>query len=252
MIAYFKYWLRKEDKYAIQPPFLYQVYTGMFTFLEERKAKDLAIEKRRKSLLKNTRIIDVTDFGAGSKRVNFKKRKVSQITRYSTSGRKFTLLYQYFCQLTPSQTIIELGTCMGISTRYLASVCKGKVYSFEGSEEIQKIAMEESEKLPVEFILGKITDTLPRLLSTVTNIDFALIDANHTYEGTLETFLLLKPKLHANSIIAIGDIHWSEGMERAWEEIKKDDSVKLSIDFYEAGILFFFNPGQKEHRILDY
>lgn len=252
LIAYGRYWLIKEDKYAIQTPFLYQIYIGIFSFLKERKYKDLEIESYRKSLLSNSNTIEVKDFGAGSKKVNQKHRKVSNITRYSTSGRKFAQLYQYFCTITPNKTILELGTCTGISTRYLASVCEGKLYTFEGSEEIQKIASLGIENPSVHFILGKIEETLPKVIKELDSIDFALIDANHTFSGTMESFELLKPKLRTSSIVAIGDIHWSKEMERAWDKIKKDKSVRLSLDFYEAGILFFSNPGQKEHRVLDY
>jgi hypothetical protein len=35
------------------------------------------------------------------------------------------------------------------------------------------------------------------------------------------------------------DIHWSEGMERAWEEIKRDPAVTLTIDIFFVGLVFF-------------
>jgi hypothetical protein len=35
------------------------------------------------------------------------------------------------------------------------------------------------------------------------------------------------------------DIHWSQEMEVAWEEIKKDESISLTIDLFFIGIVFF-------------
>ena len=252
MVAYVRYWLIKEDKYSIQSPFLYQIYTGLSSFLKKREDEDLHIEDYRRSLLSNYKTIEVNDFGAGSKKVNQRHRKVSNITRYSTSGRKFAQLYQYFSTITPNKTTLELGTCTGISTRYLASVSRGRLFTFEGSEEIQKIAKKGLDGQSIHFILGEIRKTLPKVLEQLDSIDFVLIDANHTFSGTIQSFELIKPKLKKTSIVAIGDIHWSKEMEKAWDTIKKDEKVKLSIDFFEAGILFFSNPGQKEHRVLNY
>lgn len=249
--AFFKYWLIQEDQYSLQGPFLSNLYSELLKFRIQRKSSDLEIEDWRQSLLSNQKTIPVVDLGAGSRKVNEPVREISQITRHSTSGRKFCQLYQYFASLTAAQTIVELGTCMGISTRYLASICEGKVFTFEGSPEIQKIAKQNSKNLPIEFILGDLAETLPKFLASNPTIDFVLIDANHTYQGTKLSFDSLIDHLSPTSIVAIGDIHWSAEMERAWEEIKSHPKVKVSLDFYEAGVLLFDSPLKNiEHRVL--
>ncbi|MDN3205749.1 O-methyltransferase [Algoriphagus sediminis] len=250
LIAYLNYWLQKEDEYSLQGPFLSDLYSELRQYLKISNQSDLEIEGFRNSLLKNPEKIQVLDLGAGSKKVNTQQRKISDITAYSTSGKKFCKLYQYFCSLTPAKHIIELGTCMGISTRYLASAAKGMVYTFEGSEEIQKTAKQNSSNYPIEFIGGEIKTTLPKVLRKIPSVDFALIDANHTYEGTIRSFDLILNKIHSQSIIAIADIHWSKGMTKAWTEIKNRPEVKLSLDFYEAGILFFEVPFTKPRHLV--
>jgi hypothetical protein len=35
------------------------------------------------------------------------------------------------------------------------------------------------------------------------------------------------------------DIHWSEGMEKAWLEIKKNKEVSCTIDLFFVGVVFF-------------
>jgi hypothetical protein len=99
--------------------------------------------------------------------------------------------------------------------------------------------------------LGPISETLPKLIQDIPKVDFALLDANHTYRSTMEYYELILPKIQSTTILAIGDIHWSREMERAWEEIKSFPEVALSIDFFECGILFFRYPGTKSHLILD-
>ncbi len=46
-------------------------------------------------------------------------------------------------------------------------------------------------------------------------------------------------KHQALSIIIFDDIHWSSEMELAWEKIKKDKSVMLTIDLFFIGIVVF-------------
>ncbi len=140
---------------------------------------------------------------------------------------------------------------MGISTRYLASSAKTQVISIEGSEEIRRTAMKDADTYPIEFVLGEIKEVLPGILQEIDSIDFALIDANHTYEGTMENYGMVRPFTHPKTILVIADIHWSKGMERAWNEIRNQPEIKLSIDLYEAGILFFDAPFEKaEHLVL--
>jgi hypothetical protein len=45
--------------------------------------------------------------------------------------------------------------------------------------------------------------------------------------------------LHANSIVVFDDIHWSTEMETAWELVKADNRVTLTIDLFFIGLAFF-------------
>ncbi len=251
LFAYLEYWLVKEDKYSLQSPFLFKINEGLFNFLSERKGSDLDIEDIRVRLLNSKRKIRVDDFGAGSKKVNTQIRRISDVTKYSTSSRKFAQLYQYFCQLTPAKIVLELGTCMGLTSRYLSRITLGTTYTLEGSEEIRAVAMESAPISNLNFIHGKISETLTEILLEVDKVDFALIDANHTYQGTMDAYYQIRKKVLSTSILAIGDIHWSSEMETAWNEIISQEEVKLSLDFFECGIIFFESPIPKNHFVLD-
>ncbi|MDG1277288.1 MAG: class I SAM-dependent methyltransferase [Algoriphagus sp.] len=251
-LAYLSYWLKKEDKYALQSPLLYNHYKELFKFIEERKDTDLEIEEFRNQLLQSQKLIPVLDLGAGSKKVNSPIREVAKITKYSTSNRKYAQLLQYFCAQTPGEIVIELGTCVGITTRYLSKSTKTQLLTFEASEELIQVAKSDFKLPKVKFVKGNINFTLPEELRKIEKVDFAFIDANHTYEGTMKSFKELISKTSSESIIAIGDIHWSKDMEKAWKEIQGFSEVKLSLDFYEVGILFFQFPGKKTHLILDF
>jgi hypothetical protein len=54
-------------------------------------------------------------------------------------------------------------------------------------------------------------------------------------------------------MVIFDDIHWSEGMLRAWETIKKDSAVTLSIDLFFIGIVLFKKDiKEKQHFVLEY
>lgn len=248
--SYLQYWLFKEDSYSQQSPFIFGIYQDLLAFLGTNPQGDPEIEAIRKSFLQDNRKINVLDLGAGSKKVPDSQREIRKITKYSTSSAKFGQIYQYFCSLTQAENVIELGTCMGISTRYLAKATRGSLYTFEGAGEILEAAKRHPFPSNVHLIQGPIFETLPDHLSQVQKIDFALIDATHTQEATLAYFELMIQKSFEKTILAVADIHWSPGMEKAWKEIQKHPRVCLTLDFYECGIVFLNAPGEKKHLIL--
>ena len=81
-------------------------------------------------------------------------------------------------------------------------------------------------------------------------IDFLFMDANHRLEPTLQYFSWLKDCLHDKSIVVVDDIHHSPQMNKAWQELKKQEQVSSSIDCYAFGILFFDPHYLKRHYII--
>lgn len=253
VLRFVEYFLKKEDRHALQSPFAYRIYQGLKEHKTQNNNRFSQIENLRQSLFKDDRLITINDLGAGSQRFSSKERKVADIARYSCSSKKYSLLYQYFCSLTPAQTVVELGTCLGINSRYLAEGTQNKLYTFEGADELVRLAKKNLHGYEkIELIAGDISETLPIFLQNQQSVDFAFIDANHTYKHTLSYFNQLRVKIHPASIVIIGDIHWSRGMEKAWEEIIGMEQVRLSMDFFECGVLLFNDGLNKQHYILSY
>src|SRR5690606_33706008 len=111
-----------ENRHSLQSPFVYQLYQGLKTYRTEHADGVSHVEKLRQNLLSDHTAINVSDLGAGSRIFSSQKRKIREIARHSCSSKKFNLLYQYFCSLSPAETVLELGTCLGINTCYLAEV----------------------------------------------------------------------------------------------------------------------------------
>ncbi|WP_236137255.1 O-methyltransferase [Mongoliitalea daihaiensis] len=231
---------------------MYKLYEGLLQAREENQEEDFLLESIREQLLTDAELLEIEDFGAGSRKLKRKFRTAAEVTKYSSSSRKFNKLYRFFCQMTPARHVLELGTCTGVNAHYLSTIGSAQVYTLEGSEALWEKAQAYHQRSNIHFLLGDIRKTLPLLLKELASIDFALMDATHTKTASLQYFELLLPYLHEQSILAIGDIHWSREMEEAWDAIKSHPRVHLSFDFFECGIVFFDPSFTREAYILDY
>lgn len=203
---------------------------------------EVIIEARRKILLDDTRVIEVTDFGAGSTVIKTNTRKLSAIAKSSLKPKKYAQLISKIAQYFNAQTAVELGTSLGITTSYLALANpEGKIYSFEGAPTIAAIAKEQFVALHIKNIelkLGAFENTLPDFLKDSPVVDLFFLDGNHKKQPTLDYFEMLLPLANDDSIFIFDDIHWSQEMEAAWEIIKKDKRVTLTIDLFFIGLVF--------------
>ena len=207
------------------------------------------IERQRERLLQCGDTIDVLDFGsAGSPQGTLIPRRIGDIARTHLErpqvGQLLFRLVNFMGQneKRPLQ-ILELGTSLGITTAYLASPdSRNNVTTMEGSEAVLHRAQEVWKMLRLENIewkQGNIDDTL--YLYARERVDLAFIDANHTFDATMNYAGFLLPKITKNGMLIIDDIHHSEEMERAWQKLKSDNRVTTSMDLYHVGILFV-NP----------
>ena len=250
---YIKYFCIADNKYNAHSPFLYQFITEVLN----QKTNDSnceKIEQLRTKLSKSDIIVDITDFGAGSHINKSKKRKIRDIAINSAKNSKFgTLLYR-IVQFYHPKSIVELGTSLGISTLYLAKANeKSQIYTFEGCPETMKIAKKNFEILNVKnikTILGDFQNTLQKELKYIKEIDLAFIDGNHQEKATINYFEQCLIYSHNHTILIFDDIHWSKGMENAWNYIKKHKKTTLTIDLFYIGIVFIKSELSKENYII--
>lgn len=246
---YLRYFITASNGkgHGIHSPFVFNFITKVLNDKRHFYYYD-TIEAIREELLNTDRIIEVEDYGAGSAVHASRERKVKQIAQWSLKPKKYAQLLFRMAQYYQPQTILELGTSLGITTSYLAAANhQSRVYSFEGAPAIATIAQNVFNKLRLNNIhlsTGNFDDTLAPALETLPSIDFAFIDGNHRKEPTLRYFNWLLPHITSHSFIVFDDIHWSAEMEAAWKEIIQHPSITCSIDLFFIGIVFF-NPDFK-------
>lgn len=248
--AYLQYRMRAKKRHGVHSPFVYALSEEVFHKKDAEKAEEIGA--LRKVLLRNRTAIEVKDYGAGSRKGSKPNRTIAEIARNSTSPETMAQMMQRLISYLRAENVLELGANLGLTTAYLAAapVENLQVKSLEGDPSLAKIAVKNLQKigLEAEIVVGKFEDTLDLTLARLPQIDFAYIDGNHRKAPTLDYFQKLLNKTTDNSVLAFGDIHWSEGMEEAWQKIKEDDRITLTIDLFDLGLVFFRKGhAEKEH-----
>ncbi|HJV20493.1 MAG TPA: class I SAM-dependent methyltransferase [Sediminibacterium sp.] len=254
-LRYIRYYCTASNGkgHGVHSPFVFELITRVLN--DDRDFYMYQpIENLREELLVRTTEITIEDFGAGSRVKKSPVRKISAIAASSLKPRKFgQLLFRLVNHLLP-QTILELGTSLGITTSYLAAAnSNARVITMEGSAAVADIARSNFMKLGlhnIALITGNFDHTLEPTLAQVQQIDFAFLDGNHRYEPTIRYFNHVMNKAHANTVIILDDIHWSSEMEQAWGEVKRDKRVRLTIDLFYIGLVFLRSEQQEKEDFI--
>jgi predicted O-methyltransferase YrrM len=239
---YLNYWIKASNGkgHGIHSPFVFEFVTKVLNGKKDETVY-AAIESVRKQLLKDESVITVEDFGAGSRVIGTRQRKIRQIANTSLKPKKYSQLLHRIVQYYQPGAVLEIGTSLGITTSYLAKAKPGaKVTTMEGAKEIAAIAKRNFSSLGllnVEQVTGNFDDTLSPTLSYINKVDLAFIDGNHRYEPTIRYFRQVLERSHDHTIIILDDIYWSKEMEQAWEWVKDHERTRLTIDLFAIGIV---------------
>lgn len=258
LIQYFWYRLRAKSRHGVHSPF---VYTFMEKVLRDNSqyADYKIIEKQVSRLKQNRNVLEIVDFGAGKDKKKYSTffKRINEVAKTSGIAKRHgRLLYRIVQHYKPA-TMLELGSAVGISTMYQA---KGNpdahFIAVEGCASLAMVAQGSLDKTGCENVVLKTAHfktILPSLLDDLTNpLDYAFIDGDHTYAGTMHYYKMLKRHINDNSILVFHDIHWSKEMEKAWEELKQDPKITISIDLFFMGIVFFKKEMSKQDFVLQF
>ena len=147
------------------------------------------------------------------------------------------------CRFINAETIVEIGVQHAKTTRELARAAKvtgGMVYGYDyfapivgysgdyeksaGDEEVVTQALRGYEDYVKITRVDTHSDEFPKILKEdlkTKSIDFAFIDADHSYNGSRKDFETIYPLLSEDGVIAFHDTFTHSGLR------------KLVIDLYE-------------------
>jgi precorrin-6B methylase 2 len=248
--AYVRHWLNEVDEHSIHSPFFYDFFTKVLRGTTPENQFS-ALEQLRTNLLNNHTVVVVDDFGGGSA-LPGNRRMLADIARTSVTPRPYAEFYFRILESIRAKRIVELGSCLGVTSLYLAQKKGSSVFTFEGSPSLINVSLTNFEYFNqpnIRLMEGNIESSLPDFLQDPAKIDFTLIDANHRYAPTLKYFNLIMKRLDEKSIVVIDDIHRSEEMEQAWKELSVHELVYGSIDLFQCGILLFEPSLNRQHYV---
>ena len=245
-----KYKMKATNAHGIHSPFVFEFYNEVLKKVKESAQPQ--IEARRKQLLADQTIIEITDFGAGSKKHESNSRKIAELAKNAAVSKKYGQLLRRIIDYYKIDTVLELGTSLGLGTAYLAGQ-KNSVTTLEGCPEIAKKAKESFQLLDlknVNLLIGEFDACFTGLADQI--FDLIYIDGNHTEEATLNYFNKFLSHANNDTFLIFDDIRWSEGMERAWCKIIQSDEINVSIELLRMGIVLKRKEQTKQHFILKF
>jgi predicted O-methyltransferase YrrM len=254
-VDYIKHRFKSKTRHGVHSPFAFRLIDKVIYDFHAKPEYD-KIEALRMNLLRDERVISIKDLGAGSHLNNNKQKAVRTLAKNALKPAKLAQLIHRLAADQSPDNIIELGTCLGLTTAYLAAaIPNGQVISIEGCPETAAIAEENLSELGITntgVLVGNFDTVLPNVIDLHPKIEFVFIDGNHRKEATLNYFRWCLPKLSENSLMIFDDIYWSSGMKEAWNEIKAHPNVTVTIDLFWIGLVFVRKGQAKEHFKIKY
>ncbi|ANW95743.1 methyltransferase [Wenyingzhuangia fucanilytica] len=247
---YIKYLTKSTNEHGVHSPFVFKLVTECIY----KKSSSTVVhqyKEYREGLKKSSKTIKVKDLGAGSRVFKNDTRKVSDLVDKVSVSKKYGLLLNRLMNHLHIQSVLELGTSVGLGT---AAMCinnsEVKIDTIEGCKETLEVAKNQFEKHDFQSQITSYNsgfdEVLPSLVSQK-KYDLIYFDGNHQKEATLKYFEECLESTHNDSVFIFDDIYWSDGMEEAWEVIKNHPKVKVTVDLFKWGLVFFRREQAKEH-----
>ncbi len=150
----------------------------------------------------------------------YDKTKLPEYSLLKNTSKKNKLLFRLVKYFQP-KSILEIGNSTEIDTNIFSS----EITPFE---EFQKNKPSNNNS----------------------TFDLVYFNQNESQKTTLEYFEMLLPTIMNDSVWIINDIHKSKENENTWKIIKKHYKVKVTIDTFHFGMVFFRTEQEKEHFVI--
>jgi predicted O-methyltransferase YrrM len=252
LTSYLKFLWNSSNAHGVHSPFVFDLVRKCF-YETKKYSEYKTLKKYRDSLLENKNTIEVTDFGSGSRVFKSNIRAINQIAKNAgVSSKNARLLFRIVRYFQP-ENVLEIGTSLGLATSALTlGNSKAKITTLEGCPQTAKVAQQHFQdfNFSVTSVVTKFEAYLESENIQSATYDLIYFDGNHSKEATLHYFEALLPTITNETVWIFDDIHWSSGMQEAWETIKKHPKVTVTIDTFQWGLVFFRKEQEKEHFIL--
>jgi predicted O-methyltransferase YrrM len=154
-----------------------------------------------------------------------------------------------------SRTVLELGSCAGISSCYLASnpACQ-RLITVEGSSFLAEIAAANLTTVSSRAIVvpasfdAALDRWFPELAA---GIDCLFIDGHHEGTARMHYTERVRPIMRAGSLLIWDDIHWTPDLWNTWQRFAQGPGLACAVNVGRFG-LAVLDPGKSAATVFDF
>ena len=240
--------LKSSNQHGIHSPFVYDLITKCFydktPFSAYHNLKAL-----RNELIYNQDLVKVKHYSEASKVFQSNHQKISTIVKgEGSSYKKQKQLYRITNYFKP-KNVLELGTSVGLGSAAMAIASNNSIIKTvevnKNKSDIAKKVFKSYQLKNIQIDTSSFKDFFKK--SNYENLDLVYLDGTCDKESTIENFNSLLKYSHNESVFIINNIYWSKEMTEAWNIIKKQKEITVSIDTFYWGFLFFRKEQPKQH-----
>ncbi len=245
---YLKYRSEALNAHDLHSPFVFDLYNEVIR--KRAKVQESALRKLRQKITRSDLTVDFQDPKTGGNH----RSTVKKLSRRVASSHSFSYFLFKLINHQKYHTVLEAGTSIGLNTLYMAQSVASSVWTLEGSPQIANIAKRHFEKLGLSDIHQVIGDVRDTFVSTLSESQPALIflDADHRSDTIAFYLDAIRKHSPGTECIIVHDIYWSQDMKNSWSAIVKNPAYPLTIDIFQAGIIFPHHPIKKQHFVLKF
>ena len=238
MHPYLQYYFAARTKYQIHSPFVFEFVSDIFE--DDRFYHFMGfIENYRRNLLGTSDKIVV------SKQNSTVNQLVKQL---SISAKLGQILFKTVHQYKP-KSLLEVGDTLGISTLYqatpnphvpLITVIPNHTIAQTTNNYFKRLGTRN-----IQLQVGDIGQNLSKAIQSLKTIEHLFFNGFWGKTTTLSYFETCIDYMPQNAVFIFRAPYTSDETQAFWATIKKHPKVRLSIDIYDLGFLFFRSE-QKE------
>ena len=229
---YLSYYLRADTKYRVHSPFVFEFVREVLE--DDRQYHAFwEIETYQRNLL---RINDLVN--ANGERLPFGKVAQKQRLKKRTGQWLFqsTNLYQ------PNH-LLQIGWGTGVAALYQASVrSHAQLICVEPNVSLVNATDSLFQSLPYQNIrreTGHPVEGTQRALAQLKTVEQVFFNDYFDEATTLQLFDLVLARSVSNTVVIFHRPHATATRRTVWKTVRHRPEVRLSIDIYELGFLFF-------------
>jgi predicted O-methyltransferase YrrM len=177
---------------------------------------------------------------------------LAKITAKETQSPNYGAFLFRMINFFKCRTVLQIGCSTGVMTAYLASAGRTQTecFALENRSNVLQPAKDFAlahHLCKLCFIEGDYEKSLQSVANRLTKIDLLFVNQLPDSMEVENVIHLCKSLINESTILIINGIGANKKIKKTWKKIKEDPQVRVSMDLYALGIVFFNEKLQKRH-----